>query len=118
MAPAYSPLVVANGFAFTAGQTPHHPETDEVVGAGIEEQTDAALRTLVALLAAHGMAASDVVKATVHLNDIERDFAGFDAAYRRWFAEPFPARTTVGSRLDGFLVEIDVVAVYPAPSPA
>jgi len=116
MAPAYSPLVVANGFAFTAGQTPHDPDTDEVVGIGIEEQTDAALRHLIALLAEHGLAATDVVKATVHLNDIERDFAGFDAAYRRWFAEPFPARTTVGSRLDGFLVEIDVVAASPSPA--
>jgi hypothetical protein len=27
------------------------------------------------------------------------------------FEEPFPARTTVGSQLDGILVEIDAIAI-------
>ena len=29
------------------------------------------------------------------------------------FPEPYPVRTTVGSRLGGILVEIDVVAALP-----
>jgi 2-iminobutanoate/2-iminopropanoate deaminase len=49
-------------------------------------------------------------KATVHLAELQRDFAAFDAAYRRVMPEPFPVRTTVGSQLLGILVEVDVVA--------
>ncbi len=61
-------------------------------------------------LAEVGRDLSHVLKATVHLAELERDFAGFDAAYARMFPRPFPVRTTVGSRLLGILVEIDVVA--------
>ncbi|GIH16722.1 hypothetical protein Raf01_48940 [Rugosimonospora africana] len=38
------------------------------------------------------------------------DFAEFNRGYRSRFREPLPVRTTVGSTLNGILVEIDVVA--------
>ncbi len=47
---------------------------------------------------------------TAHLTDL-RDREGFNRVYREMFPEPFPARTTVGSQLDGILVEIDVIAM-------
>ena len=56
---------------------------------------------------------SHVVKTTVHLHHPGRDFAGFNAAYERMVEAPYPARTTVGSFLGDFLVEIDAVAVIP-----
>ena len=37
-------------------------------------------------------------------------FPAYDAAYREFFSDPKPARTTVGSTLAGILVELDVVA--------
>lgn len=107
--------MVANGFLFTAGQTPHDPATGELVGHGIEEQTVQALTNVDAVLAAHGLDFTHVVKATVHLHHPGRDFDGFNAAYRRWVVGPHPARTTVGSFLGDFLVEIDVVAALPEP---
>ncbi|MGW9280908.1 RidA family protein [Streptomyces diastaticus] len=62
------------------------------------------------------MSMRDVVKVTAHLRHLERDFAAYDEAYRAFFAEPCPVRTTVGSGLMGILVEIDVVALLPGPA--
>jgi 2-iminobutanoate/2-iminopropanoate deaminase len=109
----YSQAIVANGFLFTAGQTPHHPVTDETVGTTIEEQTVQAMKNLAAVLDAHGLDFSHVVKATVHLHHPGQDFAGFNAMYKELVQAPYPARTTVGSFLGDFLVEIDAVAAIP-----
>lgn len=109
----YSQAIVANGFLFTAGQTPHHPVTDDTMGETIAEQTRAAMGNLAAVLAAYNLDFSHVVKATVHLQEPARDFAGFNAIYEQFVSKPYPARTTVGSQLGDFLVEIDVVAVIP-----
>jgi 2-iminobutanoate/2-iminopropanoate deaminase len=106
---AYSQALRAGDFIFTAGTVPLDPVTRQVVGATIEEQTTQVLENLKAILAQAGATLDDVVKATVHLSDIG-NFAGFNAVYQRYFAEPKPARTTVGSQLHGFLVEIDLVA--------
>jgi 2-iminobutanoate/2-iminopropanoate deaminase len=65
------------------------------------------------VLGAHGLDFSHVVKATVHLHHPGRDFAGFNATYELFVEAPYPARTTVGSYLGDFLVEIDVVAAIP-----
>lgn len=109
----YSQAIAANGFLFTAGQTPHHPVTDQTVGHTIAEQTRAAMENLAAVLGAHGLDFSHVVKATVHLQDPARDFDGFNVTYKEFVTVPYPARTTVGSHLGDFLVEIDAVAVIP-----
>ena len=58
------------------------------------------------MLAERGLTLDNVVKVTTHLADLDRDFA----AYRAFFADPKPARTTIGSTLPGIWVEIDVVA--------
>ena len=63
-----------------------------------------------ALTARASLDFSHVVKATVHLHHPGRDFAGFNASYEEFVEAPYPARTTVGSFLGDFLVEIDVVA--------
>ncbi|WP_416403576.1 RidA family protein [Arthrobacter sp. LFS091] len=110
---AYSQAIVANGFLFTAGQTPHDPVTDERVGITIEEQTIQAMTNLGEVLGAHGLDFSHVVKATVHLHHPGRDFEGFNSIYEKYVVAPYPARTTVGSFLGDFLVEIDVVAALP-----
>ena len=109
----YSQAIAANGFLYTAGQTPHDPVTGETVGGTIEEQTIQAMTNLREVLAAHGLDFSHVVKATAHLHHPGRDFGGFNSIYERYVAAPYPARTTVGSFLGDFLVEIDVVAVIP-----
>lgn len=98
---------------FTAGMGPISPETGEVVGSTIEEQTAQVLDNLEAILAEAGLGFADVVKVTTHLEELKRDFGGYDSVYRSRFVDPFPVRTTVGSDLMNILVEIDVVAVRP-----
>jgi 2-iminobutanoate/2-iminopropanoate deaminase len=72
-----------------------------------------AMKNLGAVLNAHGLDFSHVVKATVHLHHPGRDLAGFNASYEEFVQAPYPARTTVGSFLGDFLVEIDAVAATP-----
>lgn len=108
----YSQAVVAGPFVYTAGMGPVDPATGKIVGEDVGTQTHQVLRNLTAILAEADATLDDVVKVTVHLQDLHRDFAGFDAAYREALADagPLPVRTTVGSDLAGILVEIDVVA--------
>lgn len=107
----YSQGVIANGFFYTAGFGPQDPATGAVPDS-VADQTRQVLRNVSAVLAEHGLTLDDSVKATVHLADLA-DFAEFNEAYKEFFAEPYPVRTTVGSQLANILVEIDVVAALP-----
>jgi 2-iminobutanoate/2-iminopropanoate deaminase len=109
----YSHAVAANGFLYTAGFGPNDPATGQVVGDDVAAQTRQVLRTIGTVLAAAGLGFGDVVKSTVHLADLHRDFAAFNVAYAEFFTAGFPVRTTVGSTLANILVEIDVVAAFP-----
>lgn len=113
---AYSQARAAGPYLFTSGFGPQDPRTGAVADT-VGEQTAQVLRNVEAVLATEGLGLGDVVKATVHLQDLRRDFAAFDAAYRPFFAEPRPVRTTVGSDLMNILVEIDVVALRQDSGP-
>ncbi|HJE59537.1 MAG TPA: RidA family protein [Nocardiopsis listeri] len=106
---AYSQGVIAGGFLFTAGFGPQDPETGRVAPT-VGEQTAQVLANVSAVLAEHGLTLDDVVKATVHLENLKADFPEFNAVYAEHFTAPYPVRTTVGSDLANILVEIDVVA--------
>ncbi|MDQ1484908.1 MAG: 2-iminobutanoate/2-iminopropanoate deaminase [Actinomycetota bacterium] len=112
----YSHAVAANGFLYTAGFGPTDPATGQLVGDEIEEQTRQVLRNVGTVLAAAGLGFGDVVKSTVHLADLHRDFEGFNRAYAEFFTQGYPVRTTVGSTLANILVEIDVVAALREPA--
>lgn len=107
----YSQGVIANGFVYTAGFGPQDPATGEVPQS-VADQTRQVLRNVATVLAQHDLTLDDCVKTTVHLADLA-DFAEFNEAYREFFSEPYPVRTTVGSQLANILVEIDVVAAIP-----
>ena len=109
----YSQGIVANGFLYTAGFGPQDAANGNAVAASVGDQTRQVLRNIQVVLAEHGLTLDDCVKTTVHLADLA-DFAEFNAAYREFFTEPYPVRTTVGSQLANILVEIDVVAALPA----
>ena len=77
------------------------------------DQTTQVLRNVQAVLREAGATMDDIVKSTVHLQHLKRDFAEFNAAYGEFFTAPYPVRTTVGSDLYDILVEVDVVAQLP-----
>ncbi len=106
---SYSHGVIANGFLYTCGMGPIDPETGKVVEGDITVQTRQVLKNLEAILKTKGATFAQVVKVTTHLQELHRDFAGYDQAYREFFSAPFPVRTTVGSDLMNILVEIDFV---------
>ena len=106
----YSHVIDAGSMVWTAGFGPQDPATGTVPD-GIAAQTEQVLNNVEGALRAVGLGLPDVVKATVHLQELDRDFAAYNEVYARRFTEPYPVRTTVGSTLAGILVEIDVVAV-------
>jgi 2-iminobutanoate/2-iminopropanoate deaminase len=106
---AYSQGILIGDFLYTAGFGPQDPNTGRLPE-GIEEQTRQVLRNVEAVLRERDLDLSHVVKATVHLHDLDRDFPAFDRTYSEVMPAPHPVRTTVGSTLAGILVEIDVVA--------
>jgi 2-iminobutanoate/2-iminopropanoate deaminase len=108
----YSHVVEMNGVVFTAGFGPQDPATGEVPD-GIAAQTEQVIRNVETALAEVDLELEHVVKATVHLQHLHRDFGGYNEVYERLFPAPYPVRTTVGSDLANILVEIDVVAIRP-----
>jgi reactive intermediate/imine deaminase len=106
----YSHVIDTGSMVFTAGFGPQDPATGTIPD-GIAAQTEQVLNNVEGALRTAGLGLSDVVKATVHLQEPARDFAAYNEVYARRFTEPYPVRTTVGSTLAGILVEVDVVAV-------
>jgi 2-iminobutanoate/2-iminopropanoate deaminase len=112
----YTPALRAGDFIFVSGQGPLDPQTLEVRGETIAEQTTNTLRNVVALVEAGGGDAASIVRCTCYLASIEL-FDEFTVAYERFFTqEPRPTRTTVGCELSGILVEIDCIAYVPRSS--
>ena len=109
----YSPVVVSGDLVYTAGQVANNA-SGKVVSDDVEAQTRQALDNVRACLAAAGCGLEDVIKVNAFLTDLA-NFDVYNAVYREYFSEPFPARTTVGAALaPGLHVEIEVVARRPA----
>jgi len=107
----YSQAVRVGEFVFLSGQIALDPATGEMVGETAAEQAERVMENIGAVLAAAGLAFSQVVKSTIYLTDLA-DFAAVNQVYgRRFPAEP-PARATVGVRElpRGAKVEIEVIA--------
>lgn len=107
----YSQAIVAGGLVFCSGQVPLHPETGEMVGSNITEQTEQSLKNLFAVLDAAGVDPDRVVKTTVLLSDMS-DFADMNVVYERMFGGHKPARAAFAVKTlpKNALVEIEAVA--------
>lgn len=111
----YSHCVVANGFVFISGQAPLLPgaKAGEWAAADIGGQTRQCLRNVQSILDELRLGLRSVVRTTVLLAD-PTDFKGMNEAYREFFPEEPPTRSTVrlGADLPGLRVSIDAIAVY------
>jgi 2-iminobutanoate/2-iminopropanoate deaminase len=106
----YSPAVGAGDFVFISGQIAL--DTDgKIVGYTPKDQTRKALENLRATLEAAGLTLDNVVKTTIFLKDMD-EFGAVNDVYGEFFAQPYPARSTVEvARLPKDLhVEIEAVA--------
>lgn len=106
----FSRAVEANGFLFLSGQVSMN-ENGEPVKGTVEEQTRLVLQNVEATLKTCGSSLDKIVRITVWLSDMAH-FHAFNNAYRHYFPDGFPARTTVVSRLAFNLdVEMEVQAL-------
>lgn len=105
---------VVGNLLFASGQIPLSPETGEVVGTTIEEQTTQVLKNIAAILAEAGTDFEHIVKTTCFLQDMN-DFAAFNGVYATAFKEEYPARSAIEvARLPRDVkVEIEVIAFIP-----
>jgi 2-iminobutanoate/2-iminopropanoate deaminase len=106
----YSPAIESKDAVYCSGQLGMDPSTG-LLAEGVAAQAAQALDNLGALLRAAGLSYNDVVKTTIFMVDLA-DFATVNEIYARYFAEPFPARSTiqVAALPKGGLVEIEAIA--------
>lgn len=108
----YSPIVRCGELFFLSGQVGLNPETMQLVGSGIEEQTRQALQNLNSVLSGAGLTPQDVVKSVIFLTDISH-FQTVNGIYGEFFKGHKPARSTiqVAALPVGAIVEIEMIAV-------
>jgi 2-iminobutanoate/2-iminopropanoate deaminase len=106
------PGATATRLVFTSGQIPLDPQTMQIVGDDIRDQTRQVIRNLAAVLAAAGASLSGVIKTTVFLADMA-DFGAMNEVYAELFHPARPARSTIqAARLPRDVrVEIEAVAI-------
>lgn len=86
--------VKAGGFVYTCGQMPTDPKTGEPVGGSITDKARATLENIRLVLESAGAKLEDVVKVIIFTSDLSY-MKDFNAVYREYFKEDFPARSGV-----------------------
>ena len=106
----YSQAIISGNLIFVSGQTPLDPESGQLVGSTVVEQTDRVIKNIKALLEAAGTSIEKVVKTTCFLADMG-DFAAFNEVYAKHFTGK-PARSTFAVKQlpKNALVEIETIA--------
>lgn len=106
----YSQAMVTGNLVYTSGQICLSPETGELIGSSIAEQTEQVCKNIKALLEASGSSIQKVVKTVCFLADMG-DFAAFNEVYAKYFTSK-PARSTVAAKglPRNVLVEVETIA--------
>ena len=110
---SYNQAVVANGFAFTAGQIAIDPSNGELIEGSFKERVDQVFKNLSAILDRAGTDLSKVVKFTVFLTDMAQ-YNEVNDVFNNWLnEEDAPARSLVAVKglPAGTDVEIECIAL-------
>ena len=91
----YSQAVRAGATVYLSGKIALDPETGHLVEGGFDAQVHRAFRNLKAVAEAAGGSLADCVKLTLFLTDLS-NFPRVNEIMQEYFAEPFPARSTLG----------------------
>ena len=105
-----SKAIKANGFLFLTGHVAG--PRDQVDAGDIGSQTSGTLENIKRTLTECGASLEDVVRVTIYLTDMA-DFAAMNDAYRAFFPQDPPARSTIGVKELGspeYRIEVDVIA--------
>ncbi|XP_014243122.1 rutC family protein UK114 [Cimex lectularius] len=108
----YSQAVKVGNTVYVSGCLGVEPTTMQLVSGGPAEEAKKALDNLKEVLSCADSSLGNVVKATVFLDDLN-NFSTVNEVYKKYFAEPFPARSCfqVAKLPMGAKVEIEVVAI-------
>lgn len=110
----YTPAILAQGpMLFVSAQGPFDPQTGAIAGDDVQSQARQVFDNITAQLEEAGATWADVVKVQVFLADFA-DFAAMNEVYATYVQEPYPARTTVHSKIGAAAVAADVIAVLPS----
>jgi len=90
----YSQAVKAGDFIFVSGQIPIDPETGELVGDNIKDQTRQSLENIKNILEAAGSSLERIVKTVVFIKDMN-DFGEMNEVYGSYLQQSLPARACV-----------------------
>ena len=101
----YSQAIEINNMVYTSGVIPVIPATGEIAEGGVEAQAEQAFQNLCNLVEASGSKVENIVKTTVFIKEINE-------IYKKYFKEPFPARSCVEvARLPkDVLLEVEAIA--------
>ena len=107
----YSQAVRAGGLIFVSGTGPYDPQSGQLVGSTIQEQTRQCLKNIAAILQAAGSSLDKIASVTVILAD-EDDFPGMNEEWLAWFPANPPARqgAKLPVRVPGLRVSIAAIA--------
>lgn len=108
----YSQAVRADRTIYLSGQIALDPATGQLVDGGIQPQTEQVFRNMRAVVEAAGGSLAQCVKLTLFLTDLAH-FPVVNEIMQRHFAQPYPARSTVGvaSLPRGALFEAEAIVV-------
>ncbi len=108
----YSQAFRVGDLVYTAGVTAHDPVTQQLAAPGdMAQQTRQVLRNLEQILLEAGSDLEHVFKTLVFVADIDQ-FDVFNEAYKEFFPENPPARSTmeIGKFKNGMMIEIEAIA--------
>jgi reactive intermediate/imine deaminase len=108
----YAQGIVAGGTLYISGQLPIGPDGAPLTDTSFEAQAEQAIANMLAILAAAGGEPADLARVTAYIVGVE-NWPRFNAVYSRLLGDARPARTVVPvpELHDGFLVEVDAVAI-------
>jgi 2-iminobutanoate/2-iminopropanoate deaminase len=108
----FSPAIRAGDFVFVSGQA-SVDSSGQIVSDTFEGEMRRSMENVRRVLAGAGLELRHVVQVKSYVRR-EEDIAEYNRIYRDYFAEPFPARSTIvnclGTRLK---FELDVIAYDP-----
>ncbi len=105
----YSHAVEANGVIYVSGQGPVDPSSG-IIPDSFECQVKQTFANLHTILEGCGVGFDNVAKVNVYLSDLAL-FEEFNEIYKTYFTGNYPARTTIGAKLLGIMLEIDCIAI-------
>jgi 2-iminobutanoate/2-iminopropanoate deaminase len=109
---SYSLAVGFGDLLFLSGQAPYD-EAGSLRRGSVAEQVRLVLANLDRVARESNGRLAEAVRVGVYLRDLA-DFDEMDAAYRQWFHDVLPARTTIQSAFRDFDVEMDAVIAVRA----